>query len=485
MNKTETIRNFIWSAIVLLFSSCSFEPSYDPPDMAVSEQWKNTPKNTDLFAEVGGWWEIFQDPKLNSLIQQAVANNPSLMAAGERVEQARDIAKIVKSRLFPQINFTPGYRNTEFLNKYPFGPNSNKPFTTKSRVWEYEYSLPLSLSFEVDLWGKIRSEYKSAKLSMEAQKEAFQAVLLVLTAEVAGAYFQLRVQDAQIELLRAIIDTRKNAREIHQARYEGEVVDYTPVTLIEQDLDNVESQYFSALEIRALFENQIAVLLGVTPSEFTIESIPLLLTNLPPVVPSGIPSEMLLRRPDLIEQERLMASYHAQIGVAYASYFPSLILTGGLGFRSPDWSNFLKDKSKYWLAAADVSQFIFDAGRRSYNVQLSWSQFRESADLYKQKVLIAFQEVEDALSNLEWIGKGMDSLADSVEAAKTNFVIASDRYKLGVINYLDVTNNRRQVLDNQRAYLMLLGQAYGNTIQLIKALGGGWDETGRKLEVSH
>jgi multidrug efflux system outer membrane protein len=339
------------------------------------------------------------------------------------------------------------------------------------------------MNFVVDLWGQIRNEYKAAKLSMEAQKEALQAALLVLTAEVANAYFQIRIQDTQIDLLREIMDTRRNALDIQSSRFQGEVINYTDVAAARQALDAFEAQYDAAKMLRTLYENQIAVLIGSIPSEFTLEKNSLPIQAQPPRVPAGLPSEMLLRRPDLAQQERMMASYHALIGVAYASYFPALFLTADFGFRSPDWSHFLKESSKFWRIGADVSQFIFDAGKRKYQVELSWAEFRESADIYRQKVLIAFQEVEDSLSNLEWIAKGMESLKDAIAAAKTNYTIAADRYQLGVINYLDVTDTKLRELENQSAYLMLLGQQYGNTVQLIKALGGGWDSTGRKLEV--
>ena len=482
--KINTCLSFLNVLFLLFLSGCSLEPAYHRPSAAAPEQWKTRQEPMLTQEEVAGWWEIFHDPELNRLMAEAIGNNPGLMAATERVEQARDLAKIARSRLFPHLNLAPGYRDISFLNKYPFGPSSKHPYITKNSLWEYQYTLPLTVNYEVDLWGAIRNTYKAAKLSAIAEKEALQAVLLVLTADLAHTYYRLCVQDAQIDLLQSIIDTRKKALEIYQSRYEGRIINYTEVASAEQDLDFAESQLFAAWQLRNVLENQLAVLLGTSASEFSFAHHPLSLSAQPPLVPAGLPTQMLLRRPDLAEQERIMASLHAKIGVAYASYFPSLFLTGSLGFRSPDWDQFLTGKSKYWRTEADIFQFIFDAGARHYNVKYTWAQFRESLEIYRQKVLTAFQEVEDALSNLEWIVKGMGSLQDAVFAAKSNATIASDRYQFGVINYLDVANKNRQEFENQRAYLLLLGMQYGNTIQLIKALGGGWDDEGRKLDVA-
>lgn len=455
------------------FSGCQFEPPYAPPPVLTSYNWKTTqtevvpnPPQVDL------WWEVFQDPTLNTLEQLVLENNWDLEAALRRVEEGRDLANIARAALFPQLSLTPSYSNQEILTKL-FGPI---PAGTKNLVRAHEllYQLPLSLSYELDIWGKLRDTYKAAALSARAREEAFQSILLMLTADLASAYFQLRAQDTQIDLYLSTIQTRQKAVAITTARYEGKIANYNDVALAQLDLSNVESQYYDAIRLRALFEDQIAVLVGLPPAEVEISHSPL--TDIPPAIPAGIPAQILTRRPDIASQERIMASYHAQIGVAYASFLPAIDLTGGIGWSSPVFKDFLKKPSNYWLLGTNITQTVFDGGNLYYNLLLSWADYQEALANYQQQALTAFQEVEDALSNLEWLAKEMGSVKNSIAAAQTAYDISLDRYKEGVDFYLQVVDDERQLLDNQRAYIGLLSTRYVNTVQLIRALGGIWDK---------
>lgn len=420
--------------------------------------------------EVENWWDVFQDPVLTGFVEAAIENNQDLIAAHERVEQARDVAKIVRSKLFPQIDFSPAYSNQIMLTQL-YGPGlPHYPFV--DREHQMNYALPFTLSYELDIWGKIRSRYKSAKLTAEAREAAYKTALLIVTTDLANAYFQLRTLDAQIELYEALIETRKKVLEINQSRYSGELINFSDVTLSDQDLNNIESLYFEVRQKRNLFENVIAVLLGVTPSEFTIEHMPI--TDMPPVIPAGMPSEALLRRPDIAERERTMEAFHATLGVAYAAYFPEVDVVAGLGLISPLAKYFLHGLSRWWMIGTNITEVVFDAQARHYNVEFTWAQYRESVASYRQAVLNAFQDVENALSNLEWIGKQMESIDNSVRASMEDYEISSDRYTYGVVSYLPVMDKALTELENERVYIALLGLRYTNTIQLIKALGGGW-----------
>ena len=321
----------------------------------------------------------------------------------------------------------------------------------------------------------------------EAEQEAYQALLLFLTTDLANAYFQLRVQDAQIELFDSLLMTRQTALKINQSRHKVQIIDYRDVAFAQEDLSKMEAQYQEAIRIRNLLENQIAVLVGSSASEFKLESMPL--SSLPPTITPGTQSDMLLRRPDLAEQERRMASIHARLNVAYASYFPSIELVGGLGSISPIAHDFLKGKSRFWLIGVDISQFIFDAGERFHNVEAHWAELREATAHYRKIVLTAFQEVEDSLSNIDWISNEMDSIKDSIRSASTAYEIALARYNHGVSYYIDVVNYKKQELENKRTFLSLVGMKYLNTIQLIKAIGGGWgppqNENVMKLDSGH
>lgn len=467
---------------LMCLTSCQLEPRYEPPLVAASAEWKNQPSLSAEAPQVDNWWEVFNDPALNELEELAVAQNYNLAAAAERVIQARDQANIIRSRLYPQLDLYPVYKNQDVLYKL-FGLNNSSSTTghqsgasssQKSIIREHRllYALPLNLSYELDLWGKIRGQYQSAVLEAMAQDQAFYEMQLLLTADLAIAYFELRTQDTLIDLLNGVIQTRKKALEITQSLYEGRIIDFSAVAMAELELSNAVYQYEDAIRTRALYENQMAVLIGVPASEFAIA--PAQLSQAPPQIPAGVPSEILLQRPDLAEQELVMASIHKQIGVAYASFFPSVQLSAGIGFSSPVKHDFLSWKSRYVQFGTDVSQYVFDAGAREYNVKMTWAEFREAADAYQQRVLVAFEEVENALSNLGMLAKEMGSVQESVNAAHKANTLAAERYRDGVTNYLEVVDTERQELQNQEILTHLLGMRYLNTVQLIKALGGTW-----------
>lgn len=478
---------FSSSIFFFIIVGCNFEPRYHAPLVQTPSEWKTEQDQAEELPPVDFWWEVFEDSTLNSLEQFAVNNNYTLQMAAERVIQARDFANIARSKLYPHINLLPAYSNQDILTKL-FGkktsslPNQNGSGILSSssgqdprtliREHQLLYALPLCLSYEVDLWGKLRGRYRAAVLEVIAQDKSFKSALLILTTDLAATYFQLRTQDSLIDLYVKIIGTRKKELEINRSRYESRVSDYSAVAQAEFELTNVEALLQAAQRQRVILEDQIAVYIGVPASTFTLEG--QALSGSPPVIPAGLPSEILLQRPDLAEQEYLMASIHQQIGVAYASYFPAIELTAGLGFSSPVSSEFMKWKSRSWGFGTDISQFVFDAGARDANVEMTWSQFREAAFAYQQRVLVAFEEVEDALSNLEMITREMETIKRSVSAAHHAYVIALDRYRQGLTYYTEVVVDERQELESEQMLASLLGLRYVNTVQLIKAIGGSW-----------
>jgi len=455
------------SIFLFLLCSCQLEPPYYPPEVRAPTTWKYAEEESSSSECINYWWEIFQDPVLNQLEEQAIANNPGLAAVLERVEQARDFAGIVKSQLFPQVNAVPYFINEGvFVEKFTNRGN----YLLREHI--REYAVPLRLTYELDLWSRYQNEYKSAKRIAEAEIFDYQAAFLILTTDLASAYFQLRSQDTLIDLFRTTIETRKKALSINISRFRNRISNYNPVALSQLDLSNVETQYEDAIRVRALLENLIATLIGTLPIDFSLEHSPIY--ESPPKIPSGCPSDMIQRRPDLASKERLIASIHAQIGVAYASYFPSIELIGQGGLISPKLGDFLSTRSRFWMIGTDILQYVFDAGARDYNLKMTWAEYRESVAVYKQNVLQAFGEVENALVNIEQISKERQTAENSIKAAQKAYSIAFHRYLEGVSFYLEVADDERQLLDNQRIYTSLLGLSYFNTIQLIKALGGGW-----------
>lgn len=461
--------------IFIILVGCQVGPTYQSPNPYAPKEWKHKAASSiETQESLCNWWEVFKDETLNDLELQALANNQNLYAAMERVFEARALAQAALSNLYPQISLPPSYSNQDVLAKL-FG--AKPPTPAFLREHQITNLLPLSVTYEVDLWGMLYSNFQAAYYYAESQDAAFRAALLTLTADLADSYFRLRILDAKIDLYRNTIDTRKIALEINQARYQMMLDDYESVSRAALDLTNVEADYFEAIRQRDIEENRIALLIGAPASDFNLPHSPLDIA--PPDIPAGIPSDVLLQRPDIAAAERLRASENAQIRVAYAAFFPSFSLTAALGFSSPDLKHFLTWKSRYWALGGALNQSLFDGGQRLANLELACAHFREADDVYQQQVLAAFQEVEDSLGNIEQYYKQAEKLSDSVGSAGTTYAIARDRYSQGVTLYLDVVDSERDLLNAQRSLLTVEGLRFSSTIHLIKALGGMWQNNVR------
>lgn len=454
---------------ILLFlavcSACQVGPKYTKPVTPIPQTWKNRENSQPIIRNVDNWWEIFDDVNLNELECQAIHHNKDVYAAFEKIIQARALAGIERSDIFPQLTLEPFYGNENILWMH-YHP------TRVRREHRRRNEIPFVLNYEIDLWGKLQQAYESAFLNAESEAEVFRTTLLILTTDLAESYFQIRAYDADIKLLEETAESREKAFGIVNSRYEGKITNYSDVSRAEFEYKTTLAKCYAAKRLRDLEENKIAVLLGIPASLFKIDFMPL--EQLPPVIPAGVPSDILLQRPDIAEAELTRGSEHAMIGVAYASFFPSISLTGFLGFSSPELKDFLSWKSRLWGMGASAFQTIFDAGELQSNLAFAIAKFREADAEYQQQVLEAFQEVEDALANLEGFKREYDSIEQSVKAAKKTYQIASDRYTKGITFYLDVVDSERQELDAERSLIDLLGKRYAATIQLIKALGGNW-----------
>jgi outer membrane protein, multidrug efflux system len=457
---------WIHIAILLLNTSCSVGSKYNPPVIDAPPTWKNNTATISNACYTDYWWEVFDDPLLNSLEQEVLSKNYDLKIAFNRVQEARALMKAAKADLYPQLYLNPSYSNEGVLyESYSDG--------VIVRAHEVLYLLPLGLSYEADLWGKIRSRYQAARDTWEGQIEAYNSTLLILTADLATVYYQLRTMDAQIDLLEATIESREKTLKINNSRYKSKIIDYSDVTRAALEVSNALAEHREILRIRAELENRLATLIGTPSSEFYFEHYPL--QGTPPEIPVGIPSEVLMRRPDIAEAERLMATEHSLVNSAYASFFPSFSLTASAGYSSPHLRYFLKSRSRLWSFGASASQMIFDGGRLSADLAIQESRFREASTEYQQKVLVCLEEVEDALSNLESYSKEFEDVSNSVEWAKKTYRIANNRYNNGVTSYLDVVISEQEELANQVIQNNLQGLRFVSTIQLIKVIGGGWD----------
>ena len=464
-----------------LTEGCSVGPEYVPPCTEIPSDWKNqqSSKCENFEADENGelvyldyWWQVFDDDELNELESWALENNRNLYVAFERIQEAKDLMGIAASYLYPQATVNPQTTNTLELIKLYKAPGTPSIGPPAFRAHELLYALPINLSYEVDLWGKLRDQYKSAAYSLEAQKKDYEVVMLSLTSSLATAYYQLRAADNQMDLLQKVIKTREKALEINKDRFEEKIVFYADVTLAAEQVDTALLQYEEVRRQRELLEDQIAVLIGVPASEFSLEHMPL--TGQPPCIPEGIPSEIMLRRPDIAEAEYKIFSQHYLAKEAYAQFFPSLILTATGGSESPLFHDFLKWISRYWEDGLQINQLIFDGFRTPYNFKLQVARFKEASGEYQETVLEAFQEVEDSLANIESYGKQYNLAVDTSQLGEKTYNLYLDRYNSGIIYYIDVVNTERDLLNFQITQNELLGFKYLATIQLIKALGGGW-----------
>lgn len=464
--------------LLFLLVSCSVGPSFKSPCVTVPQAWKNAQEEqcaTDSQGYLDFWWEVFNDERLNELEQLALKNNRDLYVAFERVQEYYALLGIAASNLYPQLTLNPLYTNTgELFKTYSPPGNAANNLGVKNifRVHELLYLLPLNLSYQVDLWGQIRDQVASAKYDWLAQQKQYETAMLSITANLATTYYQLKSADTQEDLLAKVLQSRRKAYQINNDRYEEEIIFYADVALAGEEVESVLTQYEEVVRQRKVLENALAILSGIPASNFCLPHNPL--EGLPPCIPENIPSDVLLQRPDIAREEFAMRSSHALVKEAYTQFLPSLTLTGTLGYESPVLKEFLKWLSRYWMEGVQINQLVFDGFKTPYNLQAQLARFAEASGTYQQTILIAFQEVEDALVNLNAYAKEYDSTLETVRWAQKAYDLYSDRYSHGLINYIDVVNTERDLLNFQIQLNTLQSFRHLATIQLIQALGGSW-----------
>jgi outer membrane protein, multidrug efflux system len=460
--------------LALLLSSCNVGKPYQRPSSEAPSAWKGPvaeeAEGCKVPDGVAMWWEVFNDPELNRLAAQAVASNRSLEASFYRLLQARAMARVSRADLFPEVLLAPAYFSQGSLMENPM-PAASK-IDPMFRFHQINYTLPFDASYEVDLWGRVRNSYDAGIANAQASFQERQTILLSVTAEVAMSYFRLLALDTQQYVLERGIALRQSAVEVNQCRYEQGLVNYVNVSRAKVELSTARAESADIARQRAIQENILAVLCGVPASEFHLDPRPL--HGMPPAIPAGIPSVILCQRPDIAQAERQMASLHTEIGVAYASFFPSLILTGSAGLSSPELRDLFDWRARLWSIGANMVQVIVDGGRIRANVDIAKAQYQESLSNYEQTVLVAFQEVEDSLANIHELARQAQELNNAAYAAQETTDLSKERYDKGLVNYLDVVDAERSLLEAQRNAAKVTGDQYVSTVQLVKALGGTW-----------
>jgi hydrophobe/amphiphile efflux-1 (HAE1) family protein/NodT family efflux transporter outer membrane factor (OMF) lipoprotein len=447
-------------------------PDYHQPSNSVPGEYKavelgawkegqpldNVPK--------GNWWEIFGDAKLNELESRALNSNQDLKAAVARVDQARATARVARSEFLPSLNLDPSF------TRQRFSPNQVPSF---GNVTANTFSMPLDLSYEVDLWGRVRRSFESARADAQASLAGFYGVLLTLQADVAENYFSIRALDAEIATVNGTVGFRKEQVQLVRSRFDGGIGSDLDVARAETELATTEAEAASLAQRRAQLENAIAILTGSNPSSFALAANTNSWGPPPPEIPAGLPAHLLERRPDVSEAERQLASANARIGIAKAAFFPVLTLTGSGGFVSGDIDSLFKWDSRTWSLGPSLSLPIFAGGRNRANYRRSQAARDESIALYRQRVLVAFGEVENSLSGIHYLNQQAEAQQRAVTNARRAADLATDRYRSGIVSYLEVVDASREALQSERANAQLAGQRLIASVQLIKALGGGWD----------
>jgi len=455
---------------VMLLAGCAVGPKYVrptaevPPDYKEAAEWK-TAQPRDEIAK-GKWWEIYSDTELNSLEEQVTLANQDLKAAAARFEQARAAIRINRAPLYPSVTANPSVSQNR--------QSQNQPLVSAtSRINYTIFELPVDVSYEPDLWGRVRHSVEAARSEAQATAADLANVDLSLHAELAADYFQLRGLDSQKQLLDSTVVSYQKALDLTQSRYKGGVASAVDVAQAQTQLETTRAQSQDVEVQRTAFEHAIAVLTGKPPSELSVA--PMSLSAPPPAIPPALPSDLLERRPDIAAAERRVQEANAQIGVARAAYFPSITLAGGGGFESAHIGDILEGPSGFWSLAGSAAELIFDGGARRGTNEQARAAFNESVDNYRQTTLTAFQEVEDNLSALRVLEGEAQTEQAAVAAAEHSLALSNNRYKGGVANYLEVTTAQSAALSDERTAVDILTRRMTASVLLVKALGGGWN----------
>ena len=478
---------------LLLGTGCTVGPRYARPSAPAPapDAWKTQPPWQQAAPKdatpKGAWWQVFQDPSLDSYEQQLLQANQSLVAARDRLSQARSLARVATADFFPQVVADPSAVRERGSGNRPLngasqiitanGAQPVRPYT------QSVYTIPFSLSYEADLFGSVRRHVEAANASLQSTAADLGNVQLVLTAELAADYFTLRELDAEYQVVEESVTLQRKALDLLNQRHEGGIASGLEVAQQATLLDSTISQAALVQQSRAQFEHAIAVLVGQPASNFTVPVAPLK-TN-PPAVPLGVPSDVLERRPDIATFERDVAFANAQVGLAKAAFYPHITLSASGGLQSTALSSLFNAPSLFWSLGADALQPVVQGGRNRANLAAAQAAYDEAVANYRETVLTAFQQVEDGISNLSNLSQALSTQAAAVDDARRALEIANNRYVGGVTNYLDVITAQTTLLSNQRLETQLLGQQLVSTVYLVKALGGGWDSSEIKDEQVH
>jgi NodT family efflux transporter outer membrane factor (OMF) lipoprotein len=457
---------------MLLIAGCMVGPDYRRPAAEVPAtykevgNWKQAQPNDQNLG--GNWWEIFQDPQLNALQAQVNVSNQNLKAAEAQYTQARALVRYYRADYFPTIDGGASATRNRI--------SQNRPASVVANGITYnDFQIPLEMSYEVDVWGRVRRTVESYREQAQASAADLATVNLSMHAQLALDYFQARTLDAEEQLLNSTVTQYQQALDLIESRYAGGLASDLEVQQAKTQLETTRAQAIDVGVARAQYEHAVAVLIGKPPADFSLAALPL--TAPPPAIPAGLPSELLERRPDIAAAERRMASANAQIGVAKAAYYPTISLGATGGFESGVISTLISGPSIFWSAGGSAVAPIFDAGRRRANLDQAIAAYDQTVANYRETVLTGFQQVEDNLAALRILENEAQVQEKAVVAAQKYLELANTRYVGGVTSYLEVTTAQSAALSDEITAVNILGRRMVDAVTLVQALGGGWNSS--------
>jgi NodT family efflux transporter outer membrane factor (OMF) lipoprotein len=469
----------------LLLTGCMVGPKYHAPSPSATAtappvSYKESPtqfQDTDGWKVAqpqdamlhGKWWEIYNDPELNALEDKLNIDNQNIKQFFENFMTARTLIAEARSQLYPTVGTVPSYQASRTSSNLTNSASANTGRTSSIG------SLPFDVSWAPDLWGKVRNTIHEQQYNAQLSAADLENERLTEQASLAAFFFEIRGQDALQQLLNDTVEADKKVLELARARYETGVDQRISVVEAEATLQNVQSQAINLGVARAQFEHAIAVLVGANASQFSIPVKPLL-TNAP-AVPVGMPSALLERRPDIAAAERRMAAANAQIGIAYAAYYPALNLSASYGYQSSNFSHFFNFPSRFWSVGPSMSETIYDGGLRRATVNQFITTYNADVATYRQTVLTAFQQVEDSLASVRLLSQQILKQQQAVTSSEEALKLEIARYETGVDPYLNVVTLQTTLLGNQETLASLHVLEMTASVQLIEALGGGWDRS--------
>lgn len=453
--------------VLILISGCAVGPDFKRPETELPEafashpDWKIAePRDNE---KKDNWWEIFDDQELNRLIEKATTDSPRVNAALARLDQAAAVARVDRASLLPDLAVNASATRSRTARDLSRTGNAS--------INEL-YSLPLDLSYEIDLWGRVRRSVEAGGAAAEASAADYANLLLSLQAEVARNYFALRTLDQEIALLEKNLELRRESLRLVQSRFDLGATDRLELTRAETDLAITEAETIGLQRSRGELEHALAILLGELPGSFTLAASTGPIET--PKIPAAMPSTLLERRPDIAAAERRMAAANARIGIAKAAFFPTVTLFGSAGYASTTLDDLTVWDNRTWAIGPSIHLPIFEGGRNFANLALSKAAYKEQLANYREQVLNALGEVEDSLLALYVLDAQQLAQQRAIDSAAKSVELSEKRYRVGSVGYQEVLDTQRVALQTKRSGVSLNNLRIQATISLVKALGGGW-----------